>query len=91
MGVALQISPTPLASTFRNFSTARYKLHALEIMTGIKLILITVPMQEDRYETLKQVYSTLYVPLVGANVFSTPGQRVQSRVFEQKVVEFLKG
>lgn len=72
----LQISPTPLPSTFRNFSTACYKLHALEIQTGIKMILITAPMREDKYELLRQVYSTLYVPLVSANVFSQPERHV---------------
>ena len=39
-----QVTPTPLAQTFRDFSTSRYKLHVLEIQTGIKFILITRPI-----------------------------------------------
>ena len=84
-----QVSPTPLPSTFRNFSTPRYKLHALEIQTGIKLILITVPMQEDRYETLRKVYANLYVPLVSTNICCTPGLRISSKLFESQVTEML--
>ena len=78
-----------MPSTFRNFSTPRYKLHALEIQTGIKLILITAPMQEDRYEVLRQVYANLYVPLVSTNIFCTPGLRISSKLFERKATEFL--
>jgi hypothetical protein len=62
----------------------------MEIQTGISLVLITKPNAEDKFEALRQVYSNLYVPLVSANVFSTAGQRVQSRLFEQRVADFFK-
>ena len=83
------MSPTPLPSTFRNFSTPCYKLHALEVPTGIKFILITAPMQEDRYEDLFKVYQEKYVPLVSTNNCCTPGVRISSKAFEVKVLEQL--
>ena len=41
-----KLSPTPLASTFRNFTTPRYKFHILEVPTGIKLVLLTNSARE---------------------------------------------
>ena len=94
--ILLQVSPVDLpkwpklTQAFKNISTPRYKLHALEIGTGIKFILITVPMQADRNETLRQLYQTLYVPLVSSNIFNQPDSRIKSKLFENKTIEFLR-
>lgn len=42
-----KISPEPLITTFRNFSTPMYKLHIYELPTGIKFVLITSPDKID--------------------------------------------
>ena len=86
---SIKMSPTPLPSTFKNFSTPRFKLHALEIPTGIKLILITSPTKEDKYDELRHVYSYLYVPLVSSNIFCQQGSKISSKLFETKVLEHL--
>ena len=67
------ISPKPLAGTFRNFTTPTYKLHIMEVPTGIKLVLLTKPTSIEANELLFRLYQNCYVPLVTANIFSKPG------------------
>ena len=74
------MSPTPLASTFRNFTTTDYKFHIYEVPTGTKFVLLTtVPKTEfsmlsydlDTCQaTLMQIYNFYWVPLVITNPFN---------------------
>lgn len=83
------MSPTELEGTFRNFTTPNYKFHVYEIPTGLKFVLLTTPEKIDQTSTLQHVYFYLFVPLVAGNIFLQPGARVESKLFDAKVFEYL--
>ena len=66
------MSPVPMATTFRNFNTPKYRFHILEMPTGVKFALITKPNKEDMYDRLQLFYREIYVPLVSGNIFEKP-------------------
>ena len=67
------MSPVPMATTFRNFNTPRYRFHILEMPTGVKFALLTKPNRaDDMYERLQVFYREIYVPLVPGNIFEKP-------------------
>jgi len=78
-----------LDGTFRNFTTPRYSMHIMEILTGLKFVLITTPKKVDHQETLQHAYKYLFVPFVSGNIFLAPGAKVESKLFDQKLAEFL--
>ncbi|TNV75435.1 hypothetical protein FGO68_gene14569 [Halteria grandinella] len=82
------LSSKPLPC-FRNYATAKYKFHIYELPTGLKLVLMTSPLKSDQFETLQKVFQTLYVPLISRNIFCTPNQKIQCKLFREKVGEFL--
>lgn len=64
-------------------------MHLYEILTGLKFVLITTPAKLDQQETLQHVYQYLFVPFVSGNIFLTPGAKVESKLFDEKVSEYL--
>ena len=94
-GFCERVSPQPLHSTFNNFSTPNYKMHVLEIPTGLKFVLITAPdspqqVQRDHTKTtLKTIYQSLFVPLVVGNISCEPAKPIRCKLFEAKVQEYL--
>jgi trafficking protein particle complex subunit 1 len=69
--------------------TPRYKMHLYEQPTGLKFVLITDPKKNDQSATLKEVYDNLFVPLVAENIFLKPGDKVESKLFDQKLNAYL--
>ena len=94
-GFCERVSPSELESTFSNFTTPQYKLHVLEIPTGLKFVLITAPdasSQQPRDHTkttLRYIYQNLFVPLVVGNIACEPADKIKCRLFEAKVQEYL--
>lgn len=86
-----QISPVPLETTFRNFSTPLYKFHIYELPTGIKFVLITTPEKLDQAETLRLLYVQFYVPFVTGNINCKPDERIECVQWQVKSSEFLFG
>jgi hypothetical protein len=82
------VSPKPL-QTFRNYATGKYKFHIYEIPTGLKLILITPPNKPDYFEKLREIYATIYVPLVSRNMFCQPNHKIHCKLFSEKISDYL--
>lgn len=68
-----KINPTVSGSTsalvddavaFHSFATPVYKVHYFESVTGCKLVMITSPALPDMNDSLKQIYTEVYVPKV---------------------------
>lgn len=84
-----QLSPVPLETTFRNFSTTLYKYHIYELPTGVKFVLITTPDKLDQAETLRLLYVQYYVPFVSGNIHCAPDARIECQQWQVKSSEFL--
>ena len=75
---------------FRSYSTIRYKLHFLELPSGVKFVLLTSPIKQDFASKLLELYTQLYVPLVVRNVLHTPGTSIECALFIKYVKTFLE-
>ena len=65
-----KLSPTPIIS-FNFFTTKKFKYNILELITGLKLILITTVQFTDNtnYNTLlEKIYGEVYVEYVTKNI-----------------------
>lgn len=60
----------PLEDGFLSFSTSHYKLHFLETLTGLRLILTTDPSCPNLKDPLWTIFSTFYVENVVKNPLS---------------------
>lgn len=86
--ISSKVSPKPV-QTFKNFATGKYKFHIYEIPTGLKFVILTPPHKPDYYDKLKELFSTIYVPLVSRNTFCQPNHKINCKLFAEKVTEFL--
>lgn len=52
------------ATPFETMSTPQYKLHIFESLSGYKFVLLSDPSMPSQRLKLKQIYDTLFVPMV---------------------------
>jgi trafficking protein particle complex subunit 1 len=85
---------TPLrindGACFHSFATNNYRLHFLEVPSGLKLILTTAPQFADCQQVLQYIYDSLYVELVMKNPLYTPGLPFQNELFTQGLQKYLR-
>lgn len=74
----------------KSYSTLHYKLHFYEVPSGLKFVLLTVPLKYDFAPKLQELYSTIYVPLVVRNPFHEQGKPIESALFIKYVKTFLE-
>ncbi|CAI5534727.1 unnamed protein product [Closterium sp. Naga37s-1] len=60
--------------SFQSFRTNTYKLNYLETPSGIKIILVTDPKMSDLRDSLKHIYTNIYVEYVIKNPLYVPGE-----------------
>jgi hypothetical protein len=69
---------------FHSFRTSTYKLHYLELPSGLQLVLTTEPGCGDLRDCLRHLHS-LYVELVAKSPLHAPGRPFVSKPFEAAV------
>ena len=75
---------------FKNFSTSDYKLHYLELINGLRFILITTPTKASYINNLKEIFRFYYNPLISNNSFVDKDAYITSDVFINSSVKYLK-
>eukprot|EP01068_Selenidium_serpulae_P011754 Selendium_serpulae@DN5720_c0_g1_i1.p1 len=73
----------PVSNPFNSFTTALYKLHYFETPTGYKFVMMTDPSVADMKESMKRIYSDLFVQMVVRNASYEVGSLIESPEFEE--------
>ena len=85
------IAPTDKENDiFKNFSTSEYKLHYLELINGLRLILLTNPTKADYAFNLKEIFKNYYVNLISNNLFIDKEGFITNEIFIESVRSYLK-
>jgi len=84
-----KMSTTKIHS-FKSYKTAKYKLHIFEIATGLKFILLTVPVRGDLTANIKEIYDNIYVPFVAKNIFQDLDAKIDNQKFNEEIQKFIK-
>jgi hypothetical protein len=82
--------PPPRRTGFQSFRTNNYKLHYLELPSGIQLVLTTEPSAGDLRDALRHIYSAYYVELVHKSPLHAPGRPFVSEPFVTAVQKYLR-
>ncbi|ORY53826.1 snare-like protein [Rhizoclosmatium globosum] len=80
----------PSNEGFINYRTSTYKLHYFESPAGIKMVMITDRNSENMLETLKQIYSKLYVEFVVKNPLAKPNTPIKNELFRTNLDKYIQ-
>nr|XP_009861434.1 trafficking protein particle complex subunit 1 [Ciona intestinalis] len=86
-----KMSPKDSKEGFMCYSTSRYKLHFYEAPTGLKFVMMTDVNVGNIRETLKRIYSSVYVEYVVKNAICGLNEPIESNLFESKLDAFVQG
>ncbi len=73
----------------QGYTTESYRLHYLEIPTGLVLVLNTDPQTPDQRELLRKIYSDLYVELITKNPLSGKEEVINNELFRTELQNLL--
>lgn len=79
----------PATGGFHTFRTNTYKLHFLEVPSGLLLALTTEPGAGDAREALRHIHAAFYVELVAKSPLHAPGKPFSSEAFVTAVRRYL--
>ena len=85
-----RLSTTNAKEGFVSYTTSKYKLHFYETPTGLKFVLNTDTNVGDIQDTLRDVYSKLYVEYVVRNPLCKPGEPIESTLFASKLDSYVQ-
>jgi len=80
----------PRRTGFHSYKTSAYKLHYLELPSGVQLVLTTDPGAGDLRECLRHIYGAFYVELVQKCPLHAPGRPFTSEPFVTAVRSYLR-
>nr|CAB3267217.1 trafficking protein particle complex subunit 1-like [Phallusia mammillata] len=86
-----KMSPKDGKEGFISYTTSRYKIHFYESPTGLKFILLTDIFVGNIRETMKKLYSSVYVEFVVRNPLCPLNEPIRSSLFETKLETFMTG
>jgi hypothetical protein len=75
--------------SLKAYSTNSYKLHYLELLNGLRFLLLTKPMKQDLNNLLKEIYSSLYVTFISKNIFMEKDEPIKNEIFLELVYSYL--
>jgi hypothetical protein len=75
--------------TLKAYSTSTYKLHYLELLNGLRFVLLTKPIKNDLSGLLKDIYSSLYVTFISKNIFANKDEPIRNEIFMELVYSYL--
>ena len=85
-----KVSTNKETDTFRNFSTSEYKLHYIELINGLRFIILTNPTKSDYANNLKEIFKNYYFPLISSNMFADKDAFITNEIFIESVKNYLK-
>lgn len=83
------ISPNKSLDFFKNFSTSNFKLHYLELLNGLRFIILSTPMKMDLSQYLKDIYSAYYVNFISKNIMINKEKPIKNELFLELVSAYL--
>mmetsp|Transcript_36672 Transcript_36672/g.59268 ORF Transcript_36672/g.59268 Transcript_36672/m.59268 type:complete len:142 (+) Transcript_36672:67-492(+) len=86
-----KLSPKPSTEGFHSFRTNAFKLHYYETPSGLRFVLNTDANAGDLRETLKYIYSQIYVPIALRNPLYTPNDPITSDLFSTALQKCIRG
>jgi len=76
--------------TFNSYTTPKYKLHNFEVISGIRMVLISDVGLGDMRAKLKEIFYNIYVEYVTKNVLTDRDEYIESGIFQQKLKDYFK-
>ena len=70
-------------------STTNYKLHYFESASGLRFVMTTDPSAADMRETLRYIYSQIYVECLTKNPLWSPGEPISCPLFASNIERFV--
>lgn len=74
---------------FKSFSTSQYKLHYLELINGLRLIILSSPTKADYSGFLKEIYKKYYCNLISSNLFFDKNSYINNSLFNELLINYL--
>jgi hypothetical protein len=75
--------------SLKSYATSAYKLHYLELLNGLRFVLLTKPMKQELTTLLKDIYSSLYVTFISKNIFTNKDEPFKNEIFLELVYSYL--
>jgi len=70
-------------------STSTYKLHYLETASGLRFVMLTDPATSDMRDSLRYIYSQIYVECLVKNPLWRPGEPISCPLFTQSLERYV--
>ena len=86
-----RLSTVSTKESFTSYGTTKYKLHFFETATGLKFVLNTDTSVGSLNDTLRNIYSTIYVEYVVRNPLCKAGEWITSELFSSELDTYVKG
>jgi hypothetical protein len=83
------LSPRKNEDFLKSYSTNSYKLHYLELLNGLRFVLLTKPIKQELTNLLKELYSSLYVTFISKNIFNNKDEAIKNEIFLELVYNYL--
>lgn len=84
-----KMSPTDFKDGFLSYTTSAYKLHFYETPSGIKFVFMTDVSAGNMRDSLRKLYSKVYVEYVVRNPLIQLDEPIKSSLFESKLEEYM--
>ena len=75
---------------FHSYRTPTYKLHCYETATRLRFVLLTDPSVADLRDTLREIYSKVYVEFVAKNPLQPMGVPITCQKFIMNLDRFIR-
>ncbi|KAI9094131.1 Sybindin-like protein, partial [Phlyctochytrium arcticum] len=75
---------------FLSYKTNAYRLHYFETPTGLKFVMNTDPHMDSMRETLRTIYSHIYVEYVTRNPLHTFDTPIRNDLFRQNLQKYVR-
>lgn len=85
-----RLSTVSAKESFTSYGTSKYKLHFFETATGLKFVLNTDTSVGSLTDTLRNVYSKIYVEFVVRNPLCKTGEWITSELFTSELDSYIK-
>lgn len=83
------LSPNKSKDFLKSFNTISYKLHYIELLSGLRFVLLTTPIKMDLSVQLKEIYSAYYVNFISKNVFKNKDEPINNEIFLELIYNYL--
>lgn len=85
-----RLSTVSSKESFTSYSTSKYKLHFFETATGLKFVLNTDTSVGNLTDTLRNIYSKVYVEYVVRNPLCKTGEPISCDLFTSELDTYVK-